>query len=149
MAVAQLPAFARLLRWYRLEEELTQEDLAERAGLSARAISDLERGVKIRPHRVTVERLADALQLEEKDRLAMLEAIPRTGRSRDGMTVAFQDRLTSGVGPASTLPQTLHCPRELRQMLEGVVALYLDEEKRDSQIHVTVIMFSVEGRADP
>jgi transcriptional regulator with XRE-family HTH domain len=38
-----------LLRQYRVAAALSQEALAERAGLSARTISDLERGVKTSP----------------------------------------------------------------------------------------------------
>ena len=56
-------SFARLLRYYRLAAGLTQEELAERARLSTRAISDLERGVKALPHHHTVELLAAALEL--------------------------------------------------------------------------------------
>ena len=56
-------SFARLLRSYRLASGLTQEELAERARLSVRAISDLERGVKALPHRHTVELLAEALEI--------------------------------------------------------------------------------------
>ena len=40
-------AFADLLRRYRIAAGLTQEELAERATFSVRAISDIERGV---PH---------------------------------------------------------------------------------------------------
>jgi transcriptional regulator with XRE-family HTH domain len=42
---------------------LTQEELAERAGISVRAISDLERGVKLTPRKDTVRLLAEALGL--------------------------------------------------------------------------------------
>ena len=56
-------AFGDLLRRFRVAARLTQEELAERAHLSARAISDLERGAKARPHRDTVALLAEALQL--------------------------------------------------------------------------------------
>ncbi len=55
--------FAVLLRRHRRAVGLTQEALAERAGLSLRAVSDLERGVKTRPHRDTVALLAAALGL--------------------------------------------------------------------------------------
>ncbi|HVX29907.1 MAG TPA: tetratricopeptide repeat protein, partial [Nitrolancea sp.] len=54
-------SFRRLLKHHRLAAGLTQEDLAERAQLSARTISDLERGIKMVPHRDTVEALARAL----------------------------------------------------------------------------------------
>ena len=40
---------------------LSQEELAERAGLSVRAVSDLERGVHQAPRLETVRLLADAL----------------------------------------------------------------------------------------
>ena len=37
--------FAELLRQLRAETRLTQEELAEAAGLSPRSVSDLERGI--------------------------------------------------------------------------------------------------------
>ena len=42
-------AFGELLRWLRSAAALSQEELAERAGLSRRGISDLERGASHRP----------------------------------------------------------------------------------------------------
>jgi tetratricopeptide (TPR) repeat protein/transcriptional regulator with XRE-family HTH domain len=61
-------SFGSLVRLYRREAGLTQEELAERAGLSVRGISDLERDVKQRPHRDTVELLAAAFDLNEEAR---------------------------------------------------------------------------------
>ncbi len=55
--------FADQLRRHRQAAGLTQEELAERSGLSVRGISDLERGVKQRPHPETVRLLATALDL--------------------------------------------------------------------------------------
>lgn len=62
--------FGDLLRGYRRASDLTQEDLAERAGISVRGLSDLERGVSRAPHRDTILLLADALKLDgvERDR---------------------------------------------------------------------------------
>jgi non-specific serine/threonine protein kinase len=60
--------FGDLLRRYRLATGLTQEELAERAKLSARAISDLERGARNHPWRGTVGLLATALDLEPGER---------------------------------------------------------------------------------
>src|SRR5215813_2315141 len=54
--------FGLLLRDARLAAGLTQEALAERAGLSVHGIQKLERGVT-RPYRDTVERLLAALPL--------------------------------------------------------------------------------------
>jgi tetratricopeptide (TPR) repeat protein/transcriptional regulator with XRE-family HTH domain len=65
------PGFGDLLRRYRLAAALTQEELAGRAGLSARAVSDLERSVKTRPRRDTVRLLADALGLDAAQRAAL------------------------------------------------------------------------------
>ncbi len=45
MRDAQAVTLAELLKQYRVRARLSQEALAERTGLSARAISDLERGL--------------------------------------------------------------------------------------------------------
>ena len=60
-------SFGQLLRNYRRRIGLTQEELAERARLSARAISDLERGINQSPRLTTVRLLEEALQLEAAD----------------------------------------------------------------------------------
>ena len=52
-----------MLRRLRSESGLTQEELAERARLSTRAVSDLERGVNQSPRKATARLLADALDL--------------------------------------------------------------------------------------
>ncbi len=63
MATHQVSAFGTLLRSYRLAAGLSQERLAERAGLSLRGISDLERGARTTPRLETVRLLADGLEL--------------------------------------------------------------------------------------
>jgi predicted ATPase/transcriptional regulator with XRE-family HTH domain len=55
-------AFGESLREHRLARLMTQAELAERAGLSERAISDLERGLKT-PQPATIRLLIDALDL--------------------------------------------------------------------------------------
>jgi transcriptional regulator with XRE-family HTH domain/tetratricopeptide (TPR) repeat protein len=72
--VASAQPFATALRQHRLAAGHSQESLAERAGLSRRGISDLERGLKRAPHLYTVERLADALALDPPQRAAFLAA---------------------------------------------------------------------------
>src|SRR6516162_113200 len=64
-AVTEQPAldFAGLLRQLRVEARLTQEELAEAAGLSPRTVSDLERRVNRTAHKDTAGLLADALGL--------------------------------------------------------------------------------------
>ncbi len=59
--------FAELLRRHRQVAGLTQEELAARAQLSSRAISDLERGVKRAPQWATVDLLIGALALTPAD----------------------------------------------------------------------------------
>jgi len=56
--------------------ELTQEQLAEAAGISARVIGEIERGADKRPYRSTLERLADALELSQEDRDQLLASLP-------------------------------------------------------------------------
>ena len=69
-----------MLRDSRHAAGLTQEMLAARAGLSARAISDLERNVNHRPRAGTVERLVDALSLSAQER-QLFEVAARTSNS--------------------------------------------------------------------
>ncbi|HEY1294563.1 MAG TPA: helix-turn-helix domain-containing protein, partial [Chloroflexota bacterium] len=68
------PTFGSLLLRYRLAAGFSQEELAERAGLSRRGISDLERGARRSPHPATVRRLIDALNLERAEAAALLAA---------------------------------------------------------------------------
>ncbi len=53
--------FGGLLRRYRVAAGLTQEELAERAGVSTRGVSDLERGAHGLPRKDTLQLLLDAL----------------------------------------------------------------------------------------
>ncbi len=58
--------FAGLLRQWRMEAGLSQEELAEAAGVGARTVSDLERGVALTARKDTARLLADALNLAGK-----------------------------------------------------------------------------------
>src|SRR4051794_9697100 len=69
--------FGDLLRRYRQEAGLTQEELAERANLSARAISELERGARQYPYRTTIQLLATALKLTHEQLAAFEQAARR------------------------------------------------------------------------
>jgi tetratricopeptide (TPR) repeat protein/transcriptional regulator with XRE-family HTH domain len=62
-ALADQATFGHLLRASRTQASLTQEALAERAGLSERTVRNLEAEQVRRPYLNTVRRLADALQL--------------------------------------------------------------------------------------
>jgi transcriptional regulator with XRE-family HTH domain len=65
-------SFGSLLRKHRVAHGLTQEALAERAGLSRRGLSDLERGARHAPHRTTVQRLSAALGLDDVQIAALI-----------------------------------------------------------------------------
>ena len=67
-------SFAGLLRQLRDEAELTQEELAEAAGVSARSVSDLERGITRTARLDTARLLAGALGLAGPARVAFVAA---------------------------------------------------------------------------
>jgi tetratricopeptide (TPR) repeat protein/transcriptional regulator with XRE-family HTH domain len=128
--VAESPVtFGDLLRKVRTQARLTQEDLAEAAGLSPRSVSDLERGVSTTPHKDTVRLLADALRL--------------TGPARAEFEVVARGRAApagpggGGVGGASAvraLPRDIASftgrQQELRELVDaaagagGVVGIH-------------------------
>jgi tetratricopeptide (TPR) repeat protein/transcriptional regulator with XRE-family HTH domain len=92
MANTSAPVFGHLLRSHRRAAGLTQEQLAERAGLSARAITALERRVNRAPRSDTLALLLDALDLSIADRHA-LEAAARGAHHADR---AEMDERTDG-----------------------------------------------------
>ena len=67
--------FGILLQQYRAAAGLSQEELAARARLSRRGISDLERGQRRLPHPATVRRLAGALNLDDAERASFVASI--------------------------------------------------------------------------
>src|SRR6266545_2837705 len=87
---------AASLRQLRLAAGLTQEELSEQAGISARTVSDVERGLRTALHHDTARRLADALRLEH-DKRREFEAIARR-------RVAVSEPGTAGGVPAAPTP---------------------------------------------
>jgi predicted ATPase/DNA-binding XRE family transcriptional regulator len=77
------PDFGKLLRHFRLAAGLSQEALAERAHMSAFAISALERGHRRKPQSKTLALLADALALDSEQR-AQFETAARSAPPRLG-----------------------------------------------------------------
>jgi predicted ATPase len=90
--------FGDILRRYRVAAGLTQEALAERAAMSARGISDLERGVRTHPYPATVRRLAEALALSDAHRTVLERAATRIGAEPSGPVGALPTPLSSFVG---------------------------------------------------
>jgi predicted ATPase/DNA-binding XRE family transcriptional regulator len=91
------PSFGGLLRQLRAETGLTQEELAEAAGLSPRSISDLERGVNLTARKDTARLLADALGLAGPQR----ERFEAAARGRGPAAVL------AARGPLITMPNNL------------------------------------------
>ena len=107
-------SFAGLLRQLRAEARLTQEELAEAAGVSPRSVSDLERGLHATAHKDTALLLAGALSLEEpardlfvaaaRGRVPAAEVLAAAGRA--GMH-GFPPALTSFVGRRAELAEVM------------------------------------------
>lgn len=73
----QADTFAALLVRTRTAAALTQQQLAGRAGISVRAIRDLERGRVRAPRLSSVALLADALEIRGAQRIAFAQSARR------------------------------------------------------------------------
>ena len=107
-------SFAGLLRRLRDDAGLTQEELAEAASLSARSVSDLERGVNLTARHETARLLAGALGLTGPQR-ALFEAAAR-GRAPASQVLA------AGEG-AATAAATRTLPRDIASFTGRVAEL--------------------------
>jgi transcriptional regulator with XRE-family HTH domain len=74
MAEQATSGLAGLLRQLRAEAQLTQQELAKAAGLSPRAVSDLERGIHRTARQDSALQLAGALGLAEPVRSVFVAA---------------------------------------------------------------------------
>jgi predicted ATPase/transcriptional regulator with XRE-family HTH domain len=93
---------ADLLKRHRASAGLTQEELAERAGISTRSVSDVERGLRKTIYRDTAARLAGALGLERHDR-ARFESTAR-GRPEPAAGPSRGDAALTRVLPVPPTP---------------------------------------------
>jgi DNA-binding XRE family transcriptional regulator len=93
-------SFGMLLQQHRAAAGLTQEELAERAGLSVRALRDMERGRTQRPYRHSVLRVADALMLAGQAR-ARLVRVARTGATGSAYPGSGANRRGASEGQAN------------------------------------------------
>ncbi len=123
MHQGQATSFGALLRRYRMAAGLTQEELAERAGLSVRTVSDLERGVNRSPRKDTLPLLASALGLSVEES-SLLETAARRLKNAE--------RAPTALNPLSS-PPLVGRGRELEALerhlaCEGPPALLLAGE---------------------
>ncbi len=110
-------SFGHLLRAYRIEAGLTQEELAELAALSVRAVRNLERGQTGRPYRRSAQCLADGLRLTGPARDAFLAAArsaPHLPASAEGV----RERPDAARGPVRPFGIV---PRQLPPVVTGFV----------------------------
>jgi transcriptional regulator with XRE-family HTH domain len=101
MQTVEPTSFGDLLRQFRLAVGLTQEALAERAGLSVHGVQKLERGVT-HPYPDTVKRLTVALQLPPDVQVpfnaaALPAARPRQARPQPAGASSPQSRAIAGL----------------------------------------------------
>ncbi len=101
-AVADAPEFADLLRSYRRRSNLTQEELAESAGISPAAVSLLERGLTQAPQKATAQLLSAALHLSPDEAAPFLEAARRKLRADASSGGADRERESEPPGTPET-----------------------------------------------
>jgi predicted ATPase/DNA-binding XRE family transcriptional regulator len=112
----QSASFGALLRRYRELAGLTQEALAQRAALSARGISDLERGARLAPRPDTVAALAEALGLAPHQR-GLLVAAARARQAPIRLLTSSGAERSPAHLPAPATP-LIGRERETRQSLD-------------------------------
>ena len=113
-------SFGTLLRRYRTAAGFTQEALAARAGLSARTIADLERGINRVPRHDTFELLTSSLELTAQQRALFL------GMVRPEMTATAPGTLSMSrlpLPPASLIGREQEMTRALTLLRSDGVRL--------------------------
>src|SRR5580693_1061947 len=99
-------SFAGLVRQLRGEVKLTQEELAQAAGLSPRAVSDLERGINRTARKNTAVQLAAALGLADPVSVIFVEAARGRAPASDVLTALG----TAGQQPGGVSPRLWNIP---------------------------------------
>ncbi|MDQ3442632.1 MAG: helix-turn-helix domain-containing protein [Chloroflexota bacterium] len=112
-------SFGAQLRHYRVAAGLTQEALAERAGLSPNAISALERGERRHPYPRTVQVLADALGISDEERRGLAAMPPKR------LVRQIQEHVPPHALPVPTTPLVGR-----QQDIESVVSLLRSRDVR-------------------
>jgi tetratricopeptide (TPR) repeat protein/transcriptional regulator with XRE-family HTH domain len=139
-------SFGELLRSYRGIRGLTQEELAERSGLSVKAISMLERGVRTVPRASTAEFLAAALRLDPSERRAFAaagrapDARSRRALSRGGASAeATREPQTAATAATRTLPRTVPSFTGRQEELDRLLAAISGAARSGQEVGICVI----------
>lgn len=102
---------AETIRAWRQRRGWTQEELSHASGLSTRAIRSLERGRTLKPRRMTLQMLADALQVP---RARLMGTTRRTAGEAEADSVFGEaDVLTAGEAEGAATGAGAGVPREL------------------------------------
>jgi tetratricopeptide (TPR) repeat protein/transcriptional regulator with XRE-family HTH domain len=138
-------SFADLLRRLRTAARLTQEELAEAAGISPRSVSDLERGINRTARKDTALLLADALNLTEPVRTAFVAAA--RGRAPAEEVLAAGSRAAAGNGSAAAATRTL--PRDIGSFTgrEADLARLLETLAEATDGGRTIAIHAIDGMA--
>ena len=123
--------FAGLLRQLRTEARLTQEELAEAAGLSPRSVSDLERGIHRTARKDTAALLASALGVVEPARALFVAAARGRVPAAEALAAVRADSPGAATAAATrTLPRDTANftgrERELARLLEVLSPIAVD-----------------------
>jgi tetratricopeptide (TPR) repeat protein/transcriptional regulator with XRE-family HTH domain len=122
--------FGQVLRQLRVEAGLTQEELADAAGLSPRSVSDLERGIHPTARKDTARLLADALGLTGPVRAAFeaaargrppADAVPAGGVAAATRTLPRD--VISFTGREAELRELMAAPADGAASVLGIHAL--------------------------
>jgi predicted ATPase/transcriptional regulator with XRE-family HTH domain len=113
--------FAETLRRARRDAGLTQEQLAERASISTRAVSDLERGINRAPQQETLRLLAEALELPPEERRRW-QALRRRAAVRRAPDTVRTSPTTNRTQSHLQVPLTSFIGRE-REMTDVIALL--------------------------
>ncbi|MBV8719789.1 MAG: helix-turn-helix domain-containing protein [Chloroflexi bacterium] len=103
-------SFGARLRQFRVRAGLTQEVLAERAGVAVATIAALEQGQRRRPYPHTVSALSSALGLRDEDRLGLFAL---TDSVRDHTPVVEHAERSAAAGIRQAVFQLPVTPTEL------------------------------------
>ncbi|MFJ2187040.1 ATP-binding protein [Kitasatospora sp. NPDC087861] len=152
--------FGRLLAGYRAAAGRTQEELAAAAGVSLRAVGDMERGRTRGPQRRTVRALAEALGLDGTqaaalDRAAQFgrprgtkpapaAAVPTPGPAAPAPAAAGSIEAEDAAPAAPLTPGALALPRDIADFTarEDALALLAELAKDDRPAHPRVVLIS-------
>ena len=119
--------FGGLLRRLRDEIGLTQDELAEAAQVSQRAISDLERGINATARKDTAVLLAGALGLDGPARELFIAAARGRAPAGEALAAAAREAGTGGSAAASrTLPRDIAAFTGRQDELAQLMARYAE-----------------------